>query len=329
MGRIGIKCGAGKISKIALAAQIFLFSGYGMAKEVLVDRLVAEVNGDPITFSEVNQKVKKNVLVEVSAYPATERDSAFQIALQDSVNLKLIMQRAEELEISIEDEQLEGEIEKFIQRRGLTKPALLDALKREGMSYTDYKRDWRKQMVISQFQGREIMPAVKLTDKDIEIYYLQESGNTGESLRLTLRQLFIKVPASPESVKKGKEAIVKRVTDELSDGLEFAKAVKIYSDNESSRDRGGLMPPVLIKDLSVGIRNEVQGLDVSEYTKPIKIGGGYYIFYLEKKEFADSDEFQRLKPQLEQKLRQEQIVDQTTKWIENERRRSEITILSK
>ncbi len=327
MGRIGAKCSAGKITKIYVAFQ--LVCGYAWGAEQLVDRLVAEVNGDPITYSEVQQKVNKKVLVEVSAYPATEQDSAFEVALQDSINLKLILQRAEELEIAIEDEQLEGEIEKFISRRGLTKDSLLTALKQEGMSYDDYRRDWRKQMIISQFQGREIMPSVKITDKDVEIFYLQETGATGENLKLTLRQLFIAVPKSPESVKKGKEAIVQRAYKELKDGLDFEKAVKIYSDNESNRDKGGMMPPVLLKDLSATIRKEVKGLSEKQFTKPLKIGGGYYVFYLDKKEFSGNEEFRKLKPQLEQRLRQAQIVDQTTKWIDSERRRSEIRVIPK
>lgn len=328
MGRIGAKCSAGKIAKIYVALQLCLGNlAYGSEK--LVDRLVAEVNGDPITYSEVQEKVKKKVLVEVSPYPATEQDSAFEIALQDSINLKLVMQKAEELEIDVDDQQLEEEISKFIKRRGLSKESLLEALEQEGMSYEDYRKDWRKQMIISQFQGREIMPSVKITDKDIEIYYLQETGDKGESLKLTLRQLYIKVPKSPDSVKKGKEAIVERAYSELQDGLNFDKAVKIYSNNESNRDKGGLMPPVMLKDLSPVIRKEIEKLSVNEFTKPIQIGGGYYIFYLEKKEFSGNDDFRRQKPQLEQKLRQTQIVDQTTKWIDTERRRSEIRVIDK
>ncbi|NRA64412.1 MAG: SurA N-terminal domain-containing protein [Pseudobacteriovorax sp.] len=323
MGRNGLKCCSSNIAAIVVS---MLFCHFASGAE-LVDRLLAEVNGDPITLSQVQKKIDKNVLVEVSPYPATEKDPKFEIALQDRINLELIIQRAEELDIEIEDDELEAEIDKFIQRRGLTKDQLLAALKQEGMSYAQYKKDWSKQMVISQFQGREIMPLVKITDKDLEIYYMQKVGGQGESIRLTLKQLFVRIPSGEGSVKKGKEDILKKAYNELKDGLAFSKAVKIYSDNEDARKDGGAMPPVMLKDLSPKIRDQVSVLNPGEFTSPIRIGAGAYIFYLENKEFAGSEEFEQQKRVLEQQLRQQQVASQTTQWLENQRRRSDIKII--
>ena len=327
MGRISIECDTCKITQAIIGCFFVLFTSVVTAEE-LIDRVVAEVNGDPITFSEVQSKVRKKVLVEISPFPATKEDDDFTIAMQDSINLKLILQKAEDLDISISDETLESEIGKFIKRRNLTRDALKRALVQEGMTYEKYKDDWRKQMLISQFQGREILPSVKITDKDVEIYYLQQTGASGESIKLTLRQLYIKIPGDgPNSVRKGKEEIVDRVYKELKDGLEFSKAVKVYSDSESGRKSGGRMPAVLLKDLAPLFRNAVVDLDEKQFTAPVRLGAGVYFFYLEKKEFAGSDEFRKVKIQLEQKLRQEQIAEQTMKWIEDQRRRSEIKII--
>ncbi|WP_412535392.1 peptidylprolyl isomerase [Pseudobacteriovorax antillogorgiicola] len=128
-------------------------------------------------------------------------------------------------------------------------------------------------------------------------------------------------------MKKGKEEIVDRVYSELKDGLDFSKAVRVYSDSESGRENGGKMPPVLLKDLAPVFRQAIEGLDEKQFTAPVKVGPGAYFFYLEKKEFAGNDEFRKVKGQLGQRLRQEQIGDQTMKWIENQRRRSEIKII--
>ena len=327
MGRTSTQCRTSQISKIAIAICFCLLSKVGIAEQ-LIDRVVAEVNGDPITYSEVQDKVRKKVLVEISAYPATKEDEPFTIALQDSVNLKLILQKAEELELSIGEEDLETEIDKFIKRRNLTRAALIEALAQEGMSYDQYREDWRKQMIISQFQGREILPSVKITDKDVEIYYLQQTGASGESIRVTLRQLFIRVPSSgPGSIRKGKEDVVRRVYSELKDGLDFSKAVRVYSDSESGRDNGGIMAPVMLKELAPVFRKAIEGLDEMQFTAPVRAGSGVYFFYLERKEFSGNEEFRKLKGQLAQRLRQEQIGEQTMKWIENQRRRSEIKVI--
>ena len=328
MGRNGVERSAGKISKAFVGfVVVFLFT-FDLHAEELIDRVVAEVNGEPITYSEVQDKLNKKVLVEVSPYPAKKGDDDFSIALQDAVNLKLIMQRASELDLSISDDALESEISKFIKRRKLTRSSLRQALAQEGMTYEQYKKDWRKQMLISQFQGREILPSVKITDKDVEIFYLQQTGATGESIKLTLRQLLIRIPNDgPDSIRKAKSDVVKRIYKELKDGLEFKKAVKIYSDSESGRNSGGKMPPVMLKELAPAFKRAVSDLDEKQFTAPVQINSSFYFFYLEKKEFAGNDEFRKVKGQLEQRLRQEQVAEQTMKWIENQRRRSEIKII--
>ena len=67
-------------------------------------------------------------------------------------------------------------------------------------------------MMISRFQGREILPAVKVTDKNIEIFYLQKTGASGESLKLTLRHLMINSSENAAtSIRKDKLKLVEKV----------------------------------------------------------------------------------------------------------------------
>lgn len=327
MGRTSLERDTSQIFKNTLILLVGLCLSNVTIAETVVDRLVAEVNGEPITLSDVQEKIDKNMAVEVSSWPAGSNASDFEKALQDQINLQLILQRADELGIGIGDEELEGEIEKFIQRRGLTKDSLQEALKQEGMTYDQYRRDWRKQMTISQFQGREIMPSVKISDKDLEFYYLSKTGEQNTNVKLKLKQLYIEVPSEPAGVKASKEKMVKKALAELNDGLDFEKAVKIYSDNESARANGGSMPAVVQKDLAPVIQKAVSDLEIGEFSDPVAVGGGQYIFYLENKEFAGSEDFEKNKNRIRQQLTQERIFAQTSQWIENQRRRSEIRIL--
>ncbi|MCX6130920.1 MAG: SurA N-terminal domain-containing protein, partial [Proteobacteria bacterium] len=85
-----------------------------LAAEQLLDRLAAEVNGHAITASEVQSKVDKGPLIEVSPWPALENDPPAKVALQDLINKKLIMQKAEELDIQVTDEALKEEIQNYV-----------------------------------------------------------------------------------------------------------------------------------------------------------------------------------------------------------------------
>ena len=314
---------------LPVLVSLLFFQPVALAGEALVDRLVAEVNSEAVTYSEVAEKVAKGPLVEVTPFPAKENDPPFEVALQDLINLKLIMQKARELEIEVPDEQLDSDIERFLEKKNTTKKELLEAIAQQGITFEQYRSDFRKQSILSQFQGRAILPLVKVTDKDLELYYLRHSGGSqANQFKIVLRQIFIKFPAdATASVKNAKEQLAERVHNELSGGMVFAEAAKIYSDNAQA-DQGGLMPAIYVKDLSLEIKQEVEPLQEKEFTKPITTSGGVYIFYLEQRMLADNDDFLKKKNQLEFQMRQEEVVKQTMKWLEDQRNKSKIRIVT-
>ena len=313
-----------------LALGLSSWSRSSRAAEQLLDRLIAEVNGEAITFSEIETKVKKGPLVEVSPYPAAESDPPFKIALNDKINKTLVMQKAEEQNIEVSDNELEEGMGRWLKGRNMTKEALLESLKQEGVPYDQYKEDFRSYMIISEFQGRELQSQLKITDRDIQLYYLRNSGSMAENIKLTLRQITIDIPSGTvDAIRDGKKQLVEKVYQELEGGMPFEQAVKIYSDNETARDSGGLMPQIYLKDLAPIFQNAIKDLDEGHYTRPIETPTGYYLFYVSKKEFTGSDDYQKQKPQLEAALRQEEMTKLLAKWLETQRRRSNIKVREK
>lgn len=331
MGRISpqhhsYKKFAGLLKALSLAGSL-LASQYGFSAE-LIDRLVAEVNGAAITLSEAKVKVDKGPLIEVSSFPAKEQDPPLQVAIQDLINKKLIMQKAEELEIEVTDAAVSEEIDRFMKGRNLTKDQLNSALAEQGMTYDQYREDFKTQMIMNQFQGREIVPQVKISDRDVQLYYLRNSGSAAENVRLVLRQLQISLPPDGvASVKEGKHNLVDKAYQELEGGMPFEQVVKIYSDNDEARKTGGLMSSLYVKDLAPLFQSAVKDLDEGKYSKPIETPVGYFIFYVEKKEFSGSEEYKKQKPQLENSLRQEEMGRLLTRWIEGQRKKADIKIL--
>jgi len=302
---------------------------WGQSTRTLVDRLIAEVNGEPISYSEVMEKVTNGPLVTVSPFPAKEEDPPFDVALQDTINSKLIVQKAEELQLEVTDERLEEELASFLSKRSMTKEKLMEALTQEGMTYEKYKESFRDQMILRQFQGRVIYPSVKITDRDVELYYMKSTGDLADNMKLDLKQIWIKIEAdSSPGVKQGKEELANSVFQKLQGGMNFEEAVKVYSDNESSRSTGGKMAPLFLRDLADNFRAAIEGLDEGQFTRPIMTGNGLYIFYVEKKTLSGGDDFERKKAELENKLMQEEVGRLTTQWLEDQRRRSKVRILT-
>lgn len=313
---------------MALLGIFLSTSSHAAAGETLIDRIVAVVDAEPILYSDVMDKVKKGPLVLVSSYPAAEDAAQYEQALNDAINFQLVLTKAHDLEIDVQDNEVEAEIKTFLTSKNTDMAGLLEFLKQQGSTYDDYKSDFKNQMILRQFQGRVIYPQVKITDKDVETYYLKKSGATSDLVELTLRQITIKVDSSAsDDVVKAKEAHSQDVYKKLKDGMAFVEAVKLYSDDESARANGGLTAGIRLKDLNGSIRSAVEGLDIGQFTTPVRTSAGFHVFYLEEKRFSGSSEFQTQKKQLEFELRNAEAANQTRRWLMEQRQKSKIEVV--
>jgi peptidyl-prolyl cis-trans isomerase SurA len=319
-------------SLLAALAGSCLFGGAVAAAadgEILVDRIVAVVDGHPVLYTEVMDKVRKGPLVVVSQFPAEESSPEYEQALQDAINFELVLAKAKDLEIDVRDDEVDGEIGRFLESRNITREQLDAHLATQNSKYEDYRADFRDQMILRRFQGRVITPLVKITDKDLETFFLKKSGTTTDLVELVLRQILIGVPAgASDDVIEAKRKLALEVHQKLNGGMVFTDAVKVYSDEGTARDNGGLMAPVKAKDLAPQIRGEVEALDVSKFSAPIRTALGFHIFFLEEKRFAGSQEFASQRKQLEFELRNLEIGNQTRRWLSEQRQKSKVEVIA-
>jgi len=303
---------------------------FGADGEVLLDRVVAIVNGKPVLASRVKQKVEDGPLVVVSEFPLAEDAPQDQKALQDAINWELVQRKCRELEIDVRDEEIESEIKMFLESRQTSKEQLLQYLTQQGKTYEDYKDDFRDRMVLRQFHGRVLKPLVKITDKDLETYYLRTSGGGNTTnMELNLRQIIVEIPSGADSsVIEAKEKLAKEVHQKLLGGLDFSDAVKLYSDDTEAREKGGLMEGIKPKDLAAGIREAVENLDSGKFTQPIRSPMGYHLFYMEERKMAGVKDFHKQKERLENELFGIEMNNQIRRWLNEERQKSKIEMIA-
>lgn len=299
------------------------------AQKALMDRLVAVVGGKPVTYSDIRHRIEQGPLVVLSAFPSGADASPSQQALNDLINLKLVEIEAEKLGLDVNEDDLESEIDAFAKKRDLTVDRLKEILAAQGMPYAQYKRDFRTQLIASKFQGRVILPQVNVSDKDIEVFLLSQGSRQGGEAKLQLRKLFIAVPdQKSELVKKTKKQLVDKIHGELKNGLVFSEAVKVYSDSAFDRKNGGLIPSVNLSDLSPAFQKKVKPLNEGEITDPIPVPSGYFIFKLEKKFIDKGEDYQKVRRQAEFALRKQKSQQQLSRWLEVQRRKTRIELLS-
>ena len=293
----------------------------------LVDRVVAEVNSTPILYSEIQEKVENGPLVKISDYPADRSDPAFDHALNDAINLRLVLAYAEQLEMEVSDADVQKHIDLVAKQNNIDATQLQSILQQQGKSFAAYKNDIRDQILFMRFRGRVLMPLVKITDRDVEAYYVKKIGPSADAVSLKLRSIFLSYSANTgANYRIEMEKLAQEVFSKLKNGMNFYEAEKIYSEQTA----GGESKPSLLvglQDLDEKIREKVKPLDEKAFTEPIVLDHGIYIFYLEEKQFSGNQEFATKKAQLENELRRNELIEQMQRWLKEERQKSKIRIL--
>jgi parvulin-like peptidyl-prolyl isomerase len=307
-----------------------LFLSTIAASRTLLDRLAAEVNGQPITYQEVVSKAKRGGNVNISSYPAVEgKSTPYELALQDMINTELVVQKAEELEIEISDEEVSEKIKEMMTEQNLTMEGLQEYLKGEGIPFDEYQSDFKVQLMFRRFIGRYIYPQISSTQKEIEFYYMKNSGASNENIVVTLRHIFIAVsPDDPDSVKEGKKQLVDTIMGKLKAGTNFEQAVQLYSEAPDAKQTKGLMGTVSLKDLVPEFREAIAPVGKDQFTEPVFSSNGVHIFFVVDKTLAENDDFNKVKGDIEQKLRQEKSIKQVNKWLADQRSKAKIKVFS-
>ena len=267
-------------------------------------------------------------MVIISEFPSLETDKPFDRALNDSINFQLILQRAKELDIDVNDEDLEKEIQKFLVERSSTKEKLIEFLKKENQSYEDYRVDFKNQIVLRRFQGKVILPSIKITEKDLETFYLSKSESLSGVSELSMRQIVVKYDDTMTAEqKKVKDATIKELMLRLTTGMSFEDAVKVYSDDEEGRQSGGLTKGIQSKDLTPQIRQVVETLNPGAHSQPVLIAGAYRVFQVLEREISGNQEFKNKRAQLQKQLELIELSRQTNNWISSQRQRASVKLL--
>jgi parvulin-like peptidyl-prolyl isomerase len=291
--------------------------------EVLIDRVLAVVNGRPIFYSDIRRKIETGPLVVVSEYPAG-KDATNQVkALNDAINFELVMGAAKDLDIEVTDSDLDQEINRYLDEQKISKDKLPELLRNEGETIENYRRDFRNQMVLRRFQRKVIAPLIKVTDKDIETYYLSQAGvQVNDMVEVSLKQITIKIDASmSKDLAAAKRSLANDIYGKLKNGLDFNDAMGLYSDDPSAKSTDQKPLVIKLKDLSSTLKTSIEPLKAGEFTSPITTGNGITIFQVVERKIGENREFASKKQKIEQELRMHELGTQTGRWLSEQHQR--------
>jgi len=246
---------------------------------VLLDRVVAAVNDEIITWSELRKAIELDGRELLSDLTGEEREKKIKglekLFVNKLIDMKLQLQEARKLRFNVSASEVDDAISDIKRKYNLTDEALDASLRQEGLTLQEYRTNLSDQILLLKVVNYNVKSKVFISDKTIEEYYKANIGKYQKDEKVRIMQIFFALPA--DDLKKAAiEAKAQDVMQRIQKGEDFAKLASEYSENpgrESAWDIGYIKRGGLLKE----VEEAAFSLKPGENSKPFWSVAGLHI----------------------------------------------------
>ena len=263
----------------------------------VVDRIVAVVNGEIVTYQDLLRQTRQATGVESG--PVVEQ--AMPQVLDAMIDEAVLRQEAERLEVKVTDAEVDGEIRQLKARRRLTEEDFAQGLRLQGLTLEQFRERTRQDMMRQRMLGFMVRRKVIVTQEEVDDYIARNGSELPREQALDLQVLIV---GGAETAAGLRAAIQKGE-------LTFSDAVARHSEGPKVAD--GTLETVRWRDLAGPWREAVRGLAVGEISEPFPIQGKWAVLkLLDRKEASPRPAEQveeevreaLLRPKMEERFRE-------------------------
>jgi peptidyl-prolyl cis-trans isomerase SurA len=293
----------------------------------ILEQVLVKVNGDIITKTELEQR-QIAVLRQKNPNLRANDEAALRKALAevtpevivDAVDELLVVQRGRELGYTMSNEQFNNIVENIKKENKLDDQAKFDeALKSEGLTMADLRKQLEKTMIIQRVQQTEVMSKLQITDAEQKMYYDTHKDSFTTKPQLTLREILVAVPTSDRGVNVGLEEEAKAKAEDvrkrLVAGEPFARLAADLSDSPSKAN-GGLIGPVTPDVLAPELQQAIEGLKPGDLTTVLRTARGFQVIKIESLEGATVKPFDESRDEIADRIANEKRRGEFSKFME-------------
>jgi peptidyl-prolyl cis-trans isomerase SurA len=325
-----------KISALLAAALVALGALAPLRAEIL-EQVLVKVNGDIVTKSDferiqvefLRQRPElQNVTPESPELKKAVAESTPQLILS-AVDELLLVQRGRELGYTMSDEQFKNVLDNIKKDNNIEDEAKFqEALKQEGMTLADLRRQLEKNMLQTRVQQNEVLAKISVTEDEAHAYYDAHAREFTTPSAIMLREILIAVPASDRGVNVAEDDAAKTKAEDirhrLLGGEPFARLAGEVSD-AGSKANGGLIGPVNSDELAPALQMMIEGMKIGDVTPVIRTQRGYQILTLESRTETKVKTFDEARTDIGDKIAEQKRRGETQKYLDKLRANATIT----
>jgi peptidyl-prolyl cis-trans isomerase SurA len=235
-------------------------------RAALVERIVAVVNKEVITASELAERVafaERQLRRQNIALP--ERALLERQMLERLILDKAQLQLAADSGLRVDELQLDRAVQRIAESNKATLAEFRLRLERDGVAFDKFRAEVRQQILLTRLREREVDDRVQVSDGEIDIY-LEDNRSAAGAVEYNAAHVLVRIPeqASPERIEQARARAEKARADALAGG-DFARLAASTSDAADALQGGALgwRAPSRLPELFADALKTMQPGDVS------------------------------------------------------------------
>lgn len=314
-----------------IAAFVLLcLPGSALATQV-VDKIVAQVNGEVITLFELNERVRIYVTqVEKKTFnpgdPAVKQLQ--ERILRTMIDDILIRQEAIRLKANVSDTEVEARIREIREKGGLSEEQFTQQLRLEGMTRKQFAEAIKKDTLKKNLLGYMVQRKVVVGEEEVRAYYDKNKSNLGLSAVSSGKGQRIGL------IMLNKMDEAKALRQRIASGqISFADAARKFSTGPGA-ESGGDLGKVELKDLAPELRQALEKIQPGGVSEPVLLDGKPVLLTMgpeeapaaPKVEAGGAPSFESVKEEIRELLYREKLEKQFADYMEKLRSKSVIKV---
>jgi peptidyl-prolyl cis-trans isomerase SurA len=305
---------------IALAAVLIQLMLAGMGVAEVVDRIVAQVNDDIITMSEL-QNMAKTVEAQAGVKPKGPDAKRLQREMLEAlIDRKLAKAEAKRRGIVVSDKELDAAMAQFKQRNHIPDDeTFAKGLAQAGLSVKEFKQQLKDQMTQERLLVIVAGTKASVNDTEVRRVYEQQFKKGGTQVHIvTLRMPF--PPGATEAQKEETKQKAETIVNAIKGGESLAEAAGKLSLKAS--DVGFVSQ----SDLDPRLAEYLDKLKPKEVA-PILTPEGIQLMQVLDRRSGEARPFEAAAPEIRRILQQQEMEKYFGEWVKTLREKAHIKIM--
>lgn len=246
-----------------------------------IDRVVAVVNSDVITASELAAREKaieqqlRRQRIELPPAEVLSRQ-----VLERMVVDRALVQAAREQGIRIDDAQIDRAFARMAASNGITPAELRARIEADGTPYARFRDELRDDLAIARLREREVDSRIFISEADVDAFIAEQREADAAPAQYNIGQILLRIPEGATAERIERERLrAEEIYRQLERGADFARLAAAFSDAPDALSGGatGLRSADRLPQIFV---QAVASLQPGQVAPIVRSANGYHVLKL-------------------------------------------------